>query len=92
MKSEARLAWALADAVSVCFSAKDHLGIYAMLGAGETYSAIERLLGIAVSNRYPLPTRLISAVAAWLDCYIGIESEPTTRDLLNHVDPQELPG
>lgn len=66
MKSEARLAWALADAVSVCF--------------------------IAVRNRYPLPTRLISAVAAWLDCYIGSESEPTTRDLLNRVDPQELPG
>jgi hypothetical protein len=92
MNSEAKLAWALADAVSVCFTAKDHLGIYTMLGAGETYSAIVLLLGIAVRKRCPLPTRLISALVAWLDCYIGNDCEPPTRDLLNRVEPQTLPG
>ena len=88
--TEATLAWALADAVSVCFSACDHLGIYTALGAGETYSAIERMLDIAVRKRYRLPARLISALAAWLDCYIGDEHEPTTRSLLNSVEPQAL--
>ena len=90
--SEAKLAWALADAVSACFTAKDQLGIYTTLGAGETYSAIERMLDIAVRKRYPLPARLISALAAWLDCYIGNEHEPTTRSLLNHVEPEALPA
>jgi hypothetical protein len=91
MTSEAKLAWALADAVSVCFTAKDQLGIYTTLGAGETYSAIERMLDIAVRKRYPLPARLISALAAWLDCYIGNDHEPTTRNVLNHVEPEALP-
>jgi hypothetical protein len=89
--SEAKLAWALADAVSVCFTAKDHLGIYTTLGAGETYAAINRMLDIAARKRYPLPAKLISALAAWLDCYIGNEHEPTTRNLLNQVEPQAFP-
>ena len=91
MMSEATLAWALAGAVSPCFTAHDHLGIYTTLGAGETYSAIEQMLGVAVHKRYPLPAKLISALAAWLDCYIDSEHEPTTRSLLNHVEPQALP-
>jgi hypothetical protein len=89
--SEAILAWALADAVSVCFTAKDQLGIYTTLGAGENYSAIDRMLDIAVRKRYPLPATLINTLAAWLDCYIGNEHEPTTRSLLNRVEPQALP-
>jgi hypothetical protein len=88
MTSEANLAWALAEAVSVCFTPKDQLGIYTTLGAGETYSAIKRMLDIAVRKRYPLPARLISALAAWLDCYIGNEHEPTIRSLLNRVEPE----
>lgn len=89
--SEAMLAWALADAVSVCFTAKDQVCIYTTLGAGETYSAIQRMLDIAVRKRYPLPARLISALAAWLNCYVGNEHEPTIRSLLNRVEPEALP-
>jgi hypothetical protein len=91
MMSEPKLAWALADAVSVCFTAKDHLGVYTALGAGENYSAIERMLDTAIRKRYPLPAKLISALAAWLDCYIGNAHEPTTRSLLNRIEPQALP-
>ena len=89
--SEAKLARALADAVSVCFTAKDQLSVYTTLGAGDTYSAIARMLDIALRKRYPLPARLISVLAAWLDCYIGNEHEPTTCSLLNCVEPQALP-
>jgi hypothetical protein len=46
------------------------------------------MLDIAVRKRYPLPARLISALAAWLDCYIGNEHEPTIRSLLNRVEPE----
>jgi hypothetical protein len=89
--SEAKLAWALADAVAVCFTANDQLGIYTTLGAGETYSAIEKMLDIAVRKRYPLPANLINTLVAWLDCYIGNEHEATTRSLLNCVEPQPPP-
>jgi hypothetical protein len=89
--SESTLAWALADAVSVCFTAKDQLGIYTTLGAGENYSAIDRMLDIAVRKRYPLPATLINTLAAWLDCYVGNEYEATTRSLLNRVEPQAPP-
>jgi hypothetical protein len=89
--SEAELAWALAGVVSVCFTARDHLGIYTALGAGENYSAIERTLNVAVRERHPLPARLISALGAWLDCYVGNEHEPTTRSVLNRVAPPPLP-
>jgi hypothetical protein len=81
----------LADAVSVCYTATEHLHIYTALGAGETYSAIEWTLRIAVYKRYPLPASLISALSAWLDSYIGNEREPTTRSLLNHVEPLATP-
>ncbi len=89
--SEAKLAWALADAVSVCFTANDQLAIYTTLGAGETYSAIELMLDIAVRKRYPLPANLVSTLVVWLDCYIGNEHEATTRRLLNCVEPQAPP-
>lgn len=88
MPSEATLAWALADAVAVCFTATDRLGIYTTLGAGETYSAILRMLDIAVRNRYPLPARLISALATWLDCYVGNQHESMLRSLLRRVRPE----
>ena len=90
MPSEATLAWALVDVVSICFTADDRLGIYTALGAGETYSAIQRMLVIAVRRRYRLPATLIAALTGWLDCYIGNEHEPMTRGLLNRVEPQAL--
>ena len=90
MTSEASLAWALADAVSVCFTWLDHVGIYIALGAGETCSAIEQILGIAVRKRYPLPATLISTLAVWLDGYICNEHEPTIRRLLNQIESQAL--
>jgi hypothetical protein len=72
--SEARLAWALADAVSVCFTAHDHLAIYTALGAGETRSAIERMLDVSVRTRYPLPAKLTSTLATWLDGTVTLSS------------------
>jgi hypothetical protein len=83
--SEATLAWALADIVSVCFSPHDNLGIYTALGAGESYAAVEQMLVIAVYKRYPLPGTLLGALAVWLDCYIGDDHEPTIRSLLNRA-------
>jgi hypothetical protein len=59
------LAWTLAA------SAKDHLDtaernlIYVALGSGDTYSAIRRLISVAVRERVPLPQNLIDALQDW---------------------------
>jgi hypothetical protein len=83
MSTEAKLAWALADAASTCFTEKDHLGVYTALGAGEANLAIVRTLAIAVRARHSLPTNLITELTAWLDGYAGHEYEPGIRRLLD---------
>jgi hypothetical protein len=88
--SEATVAWALADTVSVFFAAHDNIRIYTALGAGETYAAIGQILDIAVRKRHPLPATLLCTLAVWLDCYIGDQHEPTIRSLLSRVEPQAL--
>jgi hypothetical protein len=83
MSAEAKLAWALADAASVCFTEADHLAVYTALGAGESYSAIARTLAIAVRSRYSLPAGLVKELTTWLDGYAGNEYEPRIRSVLN---------
>jgi hypothetical protein len=71
MSTEIKLAWALADAASTCFTDADHISVYTALGAGEAYTAIVRTLAIAVRARYSLPTNLILELTTWLDGYAG---------------------
>jgi hypothetical protein len=83
MSTEIKLAWALADAASTCFTDADHISVYTALGAGEAYAAIVRTLAIAVRARYSLPTNLIIELTTWLDGYAGHTYEPQIRTLLN---------
>ncbi len=83
MSIEAKLAWALADAASTCFTEADHASVYTALGAGEAYTAIVRTLAIAVRARHSLPANLITELTTWLDGYAGHTYEPQIRNLLN---------
>jgi hypothetical protein len=83
MSTESKLAWALADAASTCFTEADYISVYTALGAGETYSAIVRTLAIAARMRHSLPTNLITELTTWLDGYAGHKYEPQIRRLLN---------
>ena len=85
MSAEAKLAWALADDESSCFTESDHISVYTALGAGETYSAIVGILAITVQARHSLPAKLVSRLSTWLDSYAGDVNEPTIRSLLNGV-------
>ena len=82
MSAEAKLAWALADAASVCFTTADQIGVYTALGAGESYSAIVHTLVIVVRSRHSLPAKLVGELATWLNGYSGNEYEPRIRSLL----------
>jgi hypothetical protein len=81
-----KLAWNLAEACTKRFRSSDRAAVYAELGAGETYVAIRHMLAIAVHERHSLPAKLVTALAAWLDGYIGNEHEPAIRWLLNTID------
>jgi hypothetical protein len=83
MSTEAKLAWALADAASACFTADDQTGVYTALGAGEACLAILRTLAIAVRARHSLPAGLITDLTTWLDGYAGNDYEPLIRRLLD---------
>jgi hypothetical protein len=82
MSTEAKLAWALADAASTCFTADDYIHVYTALGAGEAYLAIARTLTVAVRARHSLPANLVTELTTWLDGYAGNEYEPRLRILL----------
>jgi hypothetical protein len=88
MSTDANLAWALADTASACFTQEDRMSVYTALGAGESYSAIVRILAITVRARHSLPANLITELAAWLDGCTGNEYEPRIRSLLNTYTPR----
>jgi hypothetical protein len=80
-----RLAWLLADELTVSFLDEDHTAVYIELGAGDIWPAIIRMLTIAVRDELSLPAGLVTEFAVWLDKYVGGIEEPLIRDLLARV-------
>jgi hypothetical protein len=80
-----RLAWLLADELTVSFGHDDHTAVYVELGAGEIWPAITRMLTIAVRDELSLPAGLVTEFTVWLDKYVGGIEEPLIRDLLARV-------
>src|SRR5262245_29928110 len=91
--SETALAWWLADTTRDCFSPEDALDVYAVLGAGETYAAVNQILQIAVQKKHALPRNLLVALGRWLDSYAGEPQEQTIRRYLWRLDmcPIDVP-
>lgn len=89
MKSQFDLAWALAHAESPDLKLADRTRIYAEIGAGDTYSAINRLLTNAVHRGFPLPTDLVWELRRWLNGYAGTRDEARLRRLVDGVQPAQ---
>jgi hypothetical protein len=85
MTSQFELAWALAKAEAPRLRRADRNRIYAEIGAGETYSAIVRLLTTAARGSLPLPLELIGEIRRWLFGYIGTPDEPRLRRLVDDL-------
>lgn len=76
------LAWALASAAAPHLSRSHGDRIYIAIGIGDTLAAIDDLITVIVRERIPVSDDVVAAVSAWLDCYLGHDSEPGLRELL----------
>ena len=87
MTSDSTAAWLLADAASPCLTGDERTMIFVELGCGDNHLAIERILAVAVHNRFPLPGALLATLTCWLDPYIGSREERRIRALVARVRP-----
>ncbi|CAN5578149.1 hypothetical protein BH09ACT8_BH09ACT8_27080 [soil metagenome] len=83
--AEYDLAWDLAAAVDATLTAADRADVFAKIGAGETYGAIEQLLSCADALASPLGTDLLTRSGAWLNAYRGCDAEARLRALLGRL-------
>lgn len=81
--AQADLAWKLADALSPALAPAERAQLYAVLGSGDSYTAITTVLRAAL----PLPAALIVELRAWLHAYQHSDDAPLLRELLRTIPP-----
>jgi hypothetical protein len=82
---ESDLAWELADAISPLLGEGDRVQLYATIGSGESYTAIETLLQTMARQRLRLPIEFIPKLTGWVDAYAHSDDAPRLRELLHAV-------
>jgi hypothetical protein len=83
--AESELAWELADATSFVLADDDRAQLYAIIGSGESYTAITSVLQIGACQRLPIPTELITKLTEWLGAYAHSDDAPRLRELLDAI-------
>jgi hypothetical protein len=78
-RTQSQLAWDLAIAMAARLDRSNRNRLFARLGAGETYSAIEELLTRAAHTGYPVSKVLADDIGRWLNGYTGTQCEPRLR-------------
>jgi hypothetical protein len=58
--AESDLAWELADAISPLLADRDRAQLYATIGSGESYTAIDTVLQTIAHQSLPIPAELIT--------------------------------
>ena len=81
--AESDLAWELADAISPLLADRDQL--YATIGSGESYTAIDTVLQTIAHHSLAIPTELITKLTTWLDAYAHSNDAPRLRELLHAI-------
>ena len=79
------LAWQLTAAAHPHLSKVEADQIHIAIGIGETFAAIDALITVIARHQVPLDGDLMTALAAWLDCYHGHNDEPRLRHLLAEI-------
>jgi hypothetical protein len=85
---ETDLAWALTDAATPHLSARERDAVFVIIGAGDTFVVIRRLLELAVAKRIRLRTDLVQRCSSWLDAYARHQEEHYLRRLVASFMPQ----
>lgn len=84
--TESDLAWELADAISPQLTDRDHAQLYAMIGSGESFTAIDIALQTVTRQGLSIPTELETRLANWLDAYTHSNDAPRLRELLCAIE------
>lgn len=82
---ESELAWQLADAISPLLADSDRIQLYATLGAGDSYSAIDTVLQTMAHESYPVPAGLVAKLVIWLSAYADSDDAHRLNQLLRTV-------
>jgi hypothetical protein len=83
--SESDLAWELADVISPLLADRDRAQLYATIGSGESYTAIDTVLQTMAHQSLPIATELVIKLTNWLDAYPGNNDAPRLRELLHAI-------
>lgn len=82
---EHSLAWDLADSAKPMLSRSNRTVLFAMLGAGESGTAIVSVLNAYAIKGQVAPAELMERVAAWVNGYVGTDKEGDLRKIVNRV-------
>jgi hypothetical protein len=83
--TESDLAWELADAISPLLGERDRFQLYAAIGSGETYTAIDTLLQTMAHQSWPIPPELIAKLNDWLDAYAQSDDAHRLDELIRAI-------
>lgn len=81
------LAWDLAAAISPALTERDRGRLYAVIGSGDSYTAIDTVLQTAVRQNSPLPAELIAKLTDWFRAYTHNDDAPRIHELLRAIKP-----
>ncbi len=81
------LAWALADAIAPLLADGDRARIYAIVGSGESDTAIGIVLQTVARRGLSLPPELIAKLADWLGAYAHSDDASRLQRLLRAIEP-----
>lgn len=79
------LAWELADAINPLIADRDRAQLYATIGSGESYAAIDAVLQTIAHRRLPITGELVAKVANWLDAYAYSSDASRLHELLHAI-------
>lgn len=81
-RTQYQLAWDLATAMATRLDRASRNRLFARIGAGETYSAIEELLARAAHTGYPVSEALADEIRRWAGGYTGTIRESRLRVII----------
>lgn len=89
---ESDLAWELIDAVGPLMPEHKRAEVYAMIGGGNFYNAIQTLLETVAHEGVPISPALAASLTHWLAPYAHDEGAPRLRELLRTITRQDGQG
>jgi hypothetical protein len=83
--AESNLAWKLADAISASLADCERAQLYAVIGSGDSYSALTTMLRSLARDAVPVSANLKTELGGWLNAYRHSADAPRLHELLSAV-------